>query len=128
MSVDVHRTPEDRFEGLPDFPWEPHYREWEGLRLAHLDEGQGDHVFARDGTGMSLATPTWHAGVLPIYGIDRDDDGWGWIHETAPGCAPRDGDYVLRVGDCNDGDAGISPSAPEVPDGVDNDCDDEVDE
>ena len=102
-----------------------------GLRNATvwpLDEGQGDHVFARDGTGMSLATPTWHAGVLPIYGIDRDDDGWGWIHETAPGCAPRDGDYVLRVGDCNDGDAGISPSAPEVPDGVDNDCDDEVDE
>ena len=53
MSVDVHRTPEDRFEGLPDFPWEPHYREWEGLRLAHLDEGQGEPIVLLHGE------PTW---------------------------------------------------------------------
>jgi haloalkane dehalogenase len=35
------RTPDARFEGLPDFAWEPRYRERDGLRLAHLDEGQG---------------------------------------------------------------------------------------
>ncbi len=37
------RTPESAFEGLPDFPWIPHYRQdlpsLQGLRLAHLDEG-----------------------------------------------------------------------------------------
>jgi len=42
MSVDAVRTPEERFEGLPDFPWEPSYRQWEGLRLAHLDVGPAD--------------------------------------------------------------------------------------
>jgi haloalkane dehalogenase len=42
MSADAVRTPDERFEGLPDFPWEPRYREWEGLRLAHLDIGPAD--------------------------------------------------------------------------------------
>jgi haloalkane dehalogenase len=42
--VDVHRTPDERFENLPEFPWEPRYREWEGLRLAHIDEGDGRPV------------------------------------------------------------------------------------
>lgn len=35
----VFRTPEERFRNLPDFPYEPHYREVGGLRIAHLDEG-----------------------------------------------------------------------------------------
>ena len=49
----VHRTPEERFEGLPAFPWQPEYREWEGLRLAHLDEGEGPAVL------MLHGEPTW---------------------------------------------------------------------
>jgi haloalkane dehalogenase len=41
------RTPDDRFEGLPDFPFAPHYVEvddGEGgtLRVHHLDEGPAD--------------------------------------------------------------------------------------
>ena len=36
------RTPDERFADLPDFPWEPVYREWDGLRLAHLDVGPAD--------------------------------------------------------------------------------------
>lgn len=40
--TDVIRTPDERFAGLPDFPWEPVYREWEGMRLAHLDIGPAD--------------------------------------------------------------------------------------
>jgi haloalkane dehalogenase len=39
--VDVFRTPDERFADLPDFPWEPRYRDWDGLRLAHIDEGEG---------------------------------------------------------------------------------------
>ena len=42
--MDVFRTPEDRFANLPDFPWEPKYHEWEGLRLAYLDEGDGQPI------------------------------------------------------------------------------------
>ena len=37
--TDAVRTPEAAFDGLPDFPFQARYREWEGLRLAHLDEG-----------------------------------------------------------------------------------------
>jgi haloalkane dehalogenase len=53
----AERTPEERFEGLPDFPWEPHYRDWNGLRLAHLDEGPA----RPDGGTIVLlhGEPTW---------------------------------------------------------------------
>jgi haloalkane dehalogenase len=53
VSVETVRTPEERFEGLPDFPFEPHYREVDGLRLAHLDEGDGQPVVFFHGE------PTW---------------------------------------------------------------------
>ena len=53
MSITPFRTPEDRFEGLPDFPWEPSYLDWDGLRLARIDEGDGDPVVLLHGE------PTW---------------------------------------------------------------------
>lgn len=49
----IARTPEDRFDGLPGFPWRAHYREVDGLRLAHLDEGDGHPVVLLHGE------PTW---------------------------------------------------------------------
>jgi haloalkane dehalogenase len=51
--TDAVRTPEGALQGLPDFPWHSHYREVEGLRLAHLDEGEGDPVVFFHGE------PTW---------------------------------------------------------------------
>lgn len=42
--MDVFRTPDERFSNLPDFPWEPKYHEWDGLRLAYIDEGDGQPV------------------------------------------------------------------------------------
>jgi haloalkane dehalogenase len=51
--LDAYRTPDDRFDALPDFPWEPHYREVDGLRLAHVDEGDGPPVV------MWHGEPTW---------------------------------------------------------------------
>jgi haloalkane dehalogenase len=47
------RTPDARFDALPDFPYEPRYRELDGLRLAHLDEGEGAPVVLLHGE------PTW---------------------------------------------------------------------
>jgi haloalkane dehalogenase len=37
--VDVFRTPEERFAGLPGYDFEPHYLDLDGLRLHYLDEG-----------------------------------------------------------------------------------------
>ena len=51
--TEVYRTPEERFEGLPDFPWQPHYTEIDGLRLARIDEGDGSPVVLFHGE------PTW---------------------------------------------------------------------
>ena len=51
--ADAFRTPDDRFEGLPDFPFEPRYHELDGLRLAYLDEGEGPAVVFFHGE------PTW---------------------------------------------------------------------
>ena len=51
--TDAIRTPDELTEGLPDFPFAPHWREYEGLRLAHLDEGDGRPVLFLHGE------PTW---------------------------------------------------------------------
>jgi haloalkane dehalogenase len=53
VSVEAVRTPEEGFEGLPEFRFEPRYREVDGLRLAHLDEGDGEPVVFLHGE------PTW---------------------------------------------------------------------
>jgi haloalkane dehalogenase len=49
----VFRTPAERLEGLPDFPFESRYRDLDGLRLAYLDEGEGPPVIFFHGE------PTW---------------------------------------------------------------------
>ena len=51
--TDAVRTPDELLEGLPDFPFASHYRELDGLRLAHLDEGEGRPVVFVHGE------PTW---------------------------------------------------------------------
>ncbi len=39
----VHRTPDDRFHNLPDYPFDPHYVELgHGLRMHYVDEGPRD--------------------------------------------------------------------------------------
>jgi haloalkane dehalogenase len=53
LNMETFRTPDERFENLPDFPWEPHYRDWKGIRLAHIDEGEGPPVLLIHGE------PTW---------------------------------------------------------------------
>ena len=51
--TDAIRIPEEALGGLPDFEFDPSYREWDGLRLAHLDEGTGQPVVFLHGE------PTW---------------------------------------------------------------------
>lgn len=51
--TDAVRTPEELLDGLPDFPFASRWRDFEGLRLAHLDEGEGAPVLFVHGE------PTW---------------------------------------------------------------------
>jgi len=47
------RTADERFAGLPDYPFAPHWLDLDGLRLHYLDEGAGDPVLLLHGE------PTW---------------------------------------------------------------------
>jgi haloalkane dehalogenase len=49
----VYRTPEERFEGLPEFDFAPRYLDQDGLRMHYLDEGEGEPVLCLHGE------PTW---------------------------------------------------------------------
>jgi haloalkane dehalogenase len=51
--MDVFRTPDERFEELPGYHFEPHYAQLDGLRLHYLDEGSGQPVVCFHGE------PTW---------------------------------------------------------------------
>ena len=51
--TDAIRTPDDLLAGLPDFAFDPVYRQVDGLRLAHLDVGEGPPVV------MLHGEPTW---------------------------------------------------------------------
>jgi haloalkane dehalogenase len=64
--TDAVRTPDELLQGLPDFPFAPHYREVDGLRLAHLDEGGGAPVIFMHGE------PTWSFLWRHVIGPVRD--------------------------------------------------------
>jgi haloalkane dehalogenase len=51
--TDAIRTPDELLSGLPDFPFEPSYRQFGGFRLAHIDVGEGRPVVFLHGE------PTW---------------------------------------------------------------------
>jgi haloalkane dehalogenase len=40
--VEISRTPDERFEGLPGYDFQPNYADIDGLRLHYLDEGPDD--------------------------------------------------------------------------------------
>ena len=47
------RTPDERFQDLPDFPFAPHYVEIDGARVHYVDEGEGEAILCLHGE------PSW---------------------------------------------------------------------
>jgi len=69
--MDALRTPEDRFAGLADFPFTPHYVRdlagYEGLRMAYVDEGPLD---ANEVFLCLHGQPTWsylYRKMIPVF-------------------------------------------------------------
>ena len=59
----VIRTPDERFDNLPDFPYQPHYVEINGVRVHYIDEGQGEVILCLHGE------PSWsflYRKMIPI--------------------------------------------------------------
>ena len=67
--MDAYRTPDDRFEALPGYSFEPCYVEQDGLRMHYVAEGAGDPVLLLHGE------PTWaylyRKMILPLAVVAR---------------------------------------------------------
>lgn len=63
--MEVLRTPDERFQGLPGYPFAPRYTEVDGLRIHHVEEGPPD----ADPVLMLHGEPTWsylYRRMIPI--------------------------------------------------------------
>ena len=71
MTIDAKRTPDERFESLPGWPYAPHYLDdlpgYEGLRVHYVDEGPPNAVR----TYLCLhGQPTWsylYRKMIPVF-------------------------------------------------------------
>jgi haloalkane dehalogenase len=81
--MDAVRTPDELTEGLPDFPFSSQFRDWNGLRLAHLDEGEGPPVVFVHGE------PTWSYLWRKVFPAVRDA-GFRCIVPDQPGFGRSD--------------------------------------
>jgi haloalkane dehalogenase len=79
----IYRTPDGRFDDLPGFPFEPRYRQWQGMRLAQLDEGGGPPVM------MLHGEPTWSFLYRKVMG-PLLDAGYRCIVPDLPGFGRSD--------------------------------------
>ncbi|MBK7440370.1 MAG: T9SS type A sorting domain-containing protein [Bacteroidetes bacterium] len=66
-------------------------------------------------------------GVQSTFYADADGDGYGDAGSTTMACEAPEG-YTADAADCNDGDASVNPGASEVCNGVDDNCDGNIDE
>jgi len=80
--MDIYRTPDERFEDLPGYPFQPHYAEIDGMRMHYLDEGQGDPILLLHGEPdwsylyrkmIPLLAPAFRVVAPDYFGFGRSD-------------------------------------------------------
>ena len=92
----------------------------------------GQNCIVSSGTGTLAGAPVTTITVACSclsWWPDVDGDGYGdGSQSPVSECVGSKQGYTLRAGDCNDTDPGINPSAVEVCDRIDNNCDGQIDE
>ena len=80
--------------------------------------------------GLCASTANMSITVNPsvTYYRDNDTDGYGDAATSSSSCTGAPSGYVTNATDCNDSNASINPSATEVFDGIDNNCNGQTDE
>ena len=64
--MDVLRTPDERFQDLPGFPFAPHYADVNGMRMHYVDEGPRDAEVVL----MLHGEPSWsylYRKMIPVF-------------------------------------------------------------
>lgn len=64
--MEILRTPDERFNNLPNYPFRPHYTEIDNLRIHHIDEGPPDGPIIL----MLHGEPSWsylYRHMIPIF-------------------------------------------------------------
>lgn len=96
----ILRTPDSRFENLPGFPYAPHYRTIQGIRLHYLDEGPAEGAVVL----LLHGEPTWsflYRTMIPVLtaagfrAVAPDFVGFGRSDKLP---RPEDYSYALHVG------------------------------
>ncbi|MCU0499969.1 MAG: haloalkane dehalogenase, partial [Anaerolineae bacterium] len=72
----ILRTPDERFQHLPDYPFAPHYLQIQGARMHYVDEGTGEVILCLHGE------PSWsflYRKMIPILAKDHRVIAPDWI-------------------------------------------------
>lgn len=97
------------------------------LGLIGCDLGAASTV-TYDDSGQDSEAPADDSGADDSGGGDSGGgDSGGGEDTSAPEDVDGDG-FTEAEGDCDDGDAGVHPDVPDTCDGLDQDCDDAIDE
>lgn len=90
----ILRTPDERFDSLPDFPYQPRYVNVNGLRVHYLDEGQGQPLLCLHGE------PSWsylYRRMIPILAERYRVIAMDWIGFGRSDKLPAVSDYSFQL-------------------------------
>ena len=93
-----------------------------------LEDGETYYVTqTADGCTGSAAAITVNINTAQTFYADADNDGYGDASVTIAACIAQPG-YVNVAGDCDDTNGAVHPGAAEACNGIDDDCDGNIDE